>query len=490
LDNNLNNKEKKDIFEKIWKSLTSVKLAIFILIGLALTSIIGTIVEQRAEPATNIALLAKFFGDNFAPTVYNVFAQLGFMDMYRSWWFIGLLILFSFNLIICSIDRFPKTLRLVRNPMRPLGENAIKNLPVKRELRLKTDIKTVRDEVFNNLSSSKYPVFEQSDTDFAQLYSQKGGYTRFGVYVVHLSILLIFIGAIIGARFGFKGFVNLPEGGSSDVIYTGEGKKIPLGFTVKCNWYDTTYYSGTDAPQDFKSELMVFENGREITKKEIEVNSPLTYKGVTFFQSSYGLIPNAIGKFILEMVPRGGQGKEIQLLLGDSFKIPGTGVKGTIVNFSPALGRDPKTGALTTYAEQMTNPAVAIEIEEPGKEKYTGWFLKRYPNTWILPGGGHEIKFLDYWGVEYTGLQVSKDPGVWLIYLACIIMTIGLYACFFMSHKKVWISITPESTGKKGFMKVSAGGTSSKNKLAFEKEVDHMLSKISHAVEEKSSRKN
>jgi cytochrome c biogenesis protein len=488
LDNNLNNKEKRDIFEGIWKSLASVKLAIFILITLALTSIIGTIVEQRAEPATNIALLAKFFGDNFAPTVYNVFVQLGFMDMYRSWWFIGILILFSFNLIICSIDRFPKTLRLVRTPMRPLGENAIKNLPVKRELRLKTDLKATRDEFFNSLSSAKYPVFEGNKEGSVQLYSQKGGYTRFGVYVVHLSILLIFIGAIIGARFGFKGFVNLPEGGSSDVIYTGKGEKIPLGFTVKCNWYDTTYYSGTDAPQDFKSEIMVFENGREIIKKEIEVNSPLTYKGVKFFQSSYGLIPNAIGKFIFEIVPRGGQRTEIQLVLGDSFEIPGTGVKGTIVNFSPALGRDPKTGALTTY--QMTNPAVAIEIEEPGKETYTGWFLKRYPNTWILPGGGHEIKFLDYWGVEYTGLQVSKDPGVWLIYLACIIMTIGLYACFFMSHKKVWISINSESTGKKGFMKVSIGGTASKNRLGFEKEVDHMLSKISHAVGGKSPGKN
>jgi cytochrome c biogenesis protein len=137
----------------------------------------------------------------------------------------------------------------------------------------------------------------------------------------------------------------------------------------------------------------------------------------------------------------------------------------------------------------MTNPAVAIEIEEPDKEKYTGWFLKRYPNTWILPGGGHEIKFLDYWGVEYTGLQVSKDPGVWLIYLACIIMTIGLYACFFMSHKKVWINIASESTGKKGFTKVSIGGTASKNRLGFEKEVDHMLSKIPHAVEGKSQEK-
>jgi cytochrome c biogenesis protein len=490
LENDLKKKEEtENIFDRIWKSLSSVKLAIFILIFLALTSIIGTIVEQRAEQSTNIALLAKFFGDNLAPTVYNVFVKLGFMDMYRSWWFVGLLIFFSLNLIVCSLERFPKTLRLVRTPMRPLGEKAVRTLPVKREVLVKTDARRARDEVFNSLTSSKYKVFESTGEGTVQFYSQKGGYTRFGVYVVHLSILLIFIGAIIGAWFGFGGFLNLPEGGSSSVIYAGQGKSIPLGFTVKCNWYDTSYYSGTDSPQDFKSELVVIDNGREVVTKEIEVNSPLTYKGVTFYQSSYGMIPNAVGEFILKVVPLNGQAKTLRLVIGEGFEIPGTGIRGTIINFSTALARDPRSGALTTYGDKMTNPAVAIEIEEPGKEKYTGWFLRRYPNTWVLPGSGHQIQFLDYWGVEYTGLSVSKDPGVWLIYFACIIMTIGLYACFFMNNRKIWISIVPESGGKKNQVKIVAGATANKNKLALEHHLEHIVSRVLQAIDEKGTTK-
>jgi cytochrome c biogenesis protein len=479
----LENKEKTNIFEKIWKFFSSVKLAIVILIILALTSIIGTIVEQRAEPATNIALLAKFFGDNTAPTVYNIFVKLGFMDMYRSWWFIGLLILFSINLIICSLERFPKTLRLFKSEMRPLGERGIRSLPIKKELSLKTDIKTARDEFLNSLNASKFRVNETTSDGAVQLYSQKGGYTRFGVYVVHLSILLIFIGAIIGARFGFGGFLNVPEGGGSSVIYTAGGGTIPLGFIIKCNNYKTTYYYGTDSPQDFKSELVIVDNGREVLTKQIEVNSPLTYKGITFYQSSYGMIPNAIGQFVLALTPSGGQAKEVRLGMGNSFEIPGTGIQGTIVNFSPALGRGPESGDLKTYDDKLTNPAVAIEISEPGKDKYTGWFLQRYPNTWTLPGSGHVIEFVDYWGVEYTGLQVSKDPGVWIIYLACIVMTIGLYASFFLSHKKIWVNIVPESSGKKASVKVSAGGTSSKNRLAFEKAVDDIMSRAAGAIE-------
>ena len=130
----------------------------------------------------------------------------------------------------------------------------------------------------------------------------------------------------------------------------------------------------------------------------------------------------------------------------------------------------------------MVNPAVAIEFSEPGKEKYTGWILRRYPETGVLPGG-HSIKFEDYWGVEFTGLQVAKDPGVWLIYLASIVMGIGLYICFFISHKKIWINIVKD----KNSVKITACGSTNRNRLTFEQEIDRILSKVSEAIEGRSN---
>jgi cytochrome c biogenesis protein len=520
-------KEKKDIFDKIWSFFASVKLTIFILITLALTSIIGTIVEQQAEPAKNIKLLAKFFGDKTAPTVYNIFVKFGFMDMYHSWWFVSLLVLFSINLVICTLERFPKTLRLVKTPLNPLGENAINSLPLKRELMLKTNIKMARDAVFNSLTASRYRVYEASEGEAIQLYSQKGRYTRFGLYIVHISIILILIGAIISARFGFTGYINIPEGSSYPfaLLRTGNLTKaehlereriltvlefsqddlslaaerlgmpldvlkskmkrygiVPLGFSVKCNWYNTQYYRDTDTPQEFQSELVIIDDGKEVMKKVIEVNHPLKYKGITFYQSSYGILPNTTGVFILKVTSKDGFSKTLRLRLGDTFVIPGSDVKGTIVNFSPALTRDSRTGALFTYSETMVNPAVAIEFDIPNMEKFTGWILKRYPETGILPDGS-QIKFEDYWGVEYTGLQVSKDPGVGFIYFASIIMTIGLYIAFFMSHRKIWIRITSHSSGKKGSVKIIAGGVTSKNRLAFEKEMEKILSRITQKID-------
>ncbi len=480
-------KQKEDVFESVWKFFASVKLAVAVFIILSFSSIVGTIVEQQAEPEKNIALLAKFFGDSLAPTVYNIFAKLGFMDMYHSWWFISFLITFSINLIVCSLDRFPKTWKLVKMPLKPLAVNVIKTLPVKKEIKLKTTLAVAKDEFFNSLRTSKYQVLEANENNEVQLYCQKWRYARLGVYVVHLSIILIFLGAIIGARFGFGGFLNLPEGQISDVAYTANGSEIPLGFSIKCNWYDTKYYEGIDMPQEFHSELVIIENGKEVLKKVIEVNDPLTYKGITFYQSSYGMIPNASGYFILGLKPNGHQQSTVSLRFGDTFEIPGTGITGTVIDFSPALARDQRTGALISYSDNMVNPAVAIQFNMPGQDSFKGWIFKRYPQTGILPGG-HEIKFEDYWGVEYTGMQVSKDPGIGLIYIACIIMAIGLYITFFISHKKIWIHIAHDTPGGKGPVSVSVGGSTNRNRFAFEKEIDHILSTASHAIEGRSKK--
>lgn len=476
-----NIKEKKDFFESTWKFFASVKLAIFILISLAALSIIGTVVEQAADPAKNIALLGKLFGETAAPTIYNIFAKMGFMDMYGSWWYIGLLALFSINLIVCSIDRFPKTWKFINKPLRPLSENVIKSLPVKKELTFKASLNVAKDEFANVLRSSKYRVLEATEEVSTQMYTQKGKYSRLAVYVVHLSILLIFLGALIGIRFGFKGYLNLPEGNSSSVAYKSPTENIPLGFTIKCNWYETSYYAGGDTPKEFQSELVILENGKEVVKKVIEVNDPLTYKGITFYQSSYGFMKKAQGYFILTIKPANGKDETLWLRFGDSFEVPGTNIKGTIVDFSPALARDQYTGAMTTYSENMANPGIAIEFSQPGQEKYKGWILKRYPETGLFPGG-NRVSFDDYWGVEYTGLQVAKDPGVWLIYLASIIMTIGLYTCFFTSHKKIWVNIAND----KKSVRVSVGGSTNRNILAFEKEIKRLISHASKAIEGRS----
>jgi len=138
-------------------------------------------------------------------------------------------------------------------------------------------------------------------------------------------------------------------------------------------------------------------------------------------------------------------------------------------DFSPALRID----NFTTYTNQMNNPSVFVEFSKKGKPTYSGWILRRYPETWQLPEGSR-VEFIDLWGVEFTGLQVRKDPGVWIVYLGCLTISIGLFIAFFMSHRKLWVSVVED----KNNTRLVVGATANKNRAALERKIDRMISLI------------
>ncbi|MFA4828858.1 MAG: cytochrome c biogenesis protein ResB [Thermodesulfovibrionales bacterium] len=505
------------ITDKVWNFFASITLAVVLFASIALTSIVGTIVEQNVAPEKNLKLLAKFFGASNAPAFYKIFDSLGFMDMYHSWWFIGLLLFFAANLIICSLDRLPRIWKLVKEPIKPLTEEQFKNLG-KKELLLKGKPDKVKETVGTAIKHAGFKFLEAKEATGHQLYSEKGNYTRLGVYITHLSILLILAGAIIGIIFGFKGYLNLPEGKTYSVAFAPSGflsreeesemeaiiEKLqategnapeaarqfgvdektlrtkmkrygvwPLGFSIRCDNFLVDFYKGSNMPKEYKSWLTIIKDNKEVFKKSIVVNDPLTYNDVTFYQSSFGMVPNAHGEFIMKITPKSGVPETRQMHLNDKFLITGTDIEGTLKDFSPALSFDANNRPFT-FAEQMNNPAVFLEFSEKGRAKYSGWIMKRYPQTWGLPDG-HTVEFVDYWGVEYTGLQVRKDPGVWIVYLGCIVMAAGLYITFFMSHKKIWVRLLEE----KNNTRIIVALTANKNRTALEAKTDKMMALLS-----------
>jgi len=459
----------KNIIDKVWDFFASVKLAIIIFAFIALTSIIGTILEQQAEPARNIQLLTKIFGESLAPNLYNIFDKLGFMNMYRSWWFVTLLILFAMNVVICSIDRLPRIWRLVREPMSPLTDDKLRRFNIHRDTVLKGKPEKVKDTVASALKHIGFHSTEIKEEHRFQFFAQKGNYSRLGVYITHFSLLIILIGAVIGIFFGFKGHLPLPEGSVSNVAIKNNNEKLPLGFDIRCDNFDTEFYGRSEMPKEYKSWLTIIKDGKEVLSKSISVNDPLTYEGITFYQANYGFIPERVrmGLFIIRVVSRDGKAVDLKLRLGDTFEIPGTDISGRLIDFSPALRLD----NFTTYTNQMNNPAVHVEFSASGKPNFSGWILKRHPETWQLPEGSR-VEFIDLWGVEYTGLQVRKDPGVWIVYLGCITISIGLFIAFFMSHRKVWVSVVEDKNNSR----VVVGATANKNRGSLERKIDRMIS--------------
>ena len=76
--------------------------------------------------------------------------------------------------------------------------------------------------------------------------------------------------------------------------------------------------------------------------------------------------------------------------------------------------------------------------------------------------------------VFYTGLQVAKDPGVWFVYIGCIMMLFGLIVAFFLSHKRVWVYIHED----KNKTKLLVAGSANKNKAGFENMFETLVEKL------------
>lgn len=469
-------KKNKNIFDAIWDIFASVKTAVVIFALISLTSIVGTIIEQQADPEKNIKVLSKMFGlsHDAGHSVLGVLDKLGFTDMYHSWWFLMFLLLFAANLIICSLDRLPRVWKLVQEKIRPVPADYIEKMSVKSSVTLKGRPAGTKEKIVAAMTGIGFKPAESAEGQTVQFYAEHGNYTRLGVYIVHLSILIILAGAILGIFLGYNAFLNLPEGETSSVAYRDRGVEVPLGFDLRCDNFEVEYYPNTETPKAYKSWLTVLKNGQKVMEKPIVVNDPLKFEGVTFYQSSFGVHPDGFGKgvVVVKASSKDGKAEQLNLRVGDKFTIPGTAVEGHVRDFSPALSFD-ESGKAFTFAEQMVNPAIFVDFSDKGVQKYSGWLLKRFPKTWDLPDG-NRVEFVDLWGVLYTGMQVRKDPGVAIVYLGCIIMAVGLYMTFFMSHRRVWVSLTEE----KNSVKVIIGASANRNRATLERRVEKLVAML------------
>jgi cytochrome c biogenesis protein len=444
-----------DPFSKIWNFFTSVKLTIVLLLSLATTSIIGTLIPQNEDP--------QAYFEAFGGVLYRLFNLLDLFDMYHSWWFQLLIVLLTTNIIVCSIDRISSNRRIlfVRNPSF--------NLPRFRNIKHRqkfTDARSPQQlkDVYQNFISRgfRHCRVEATESGFA-VFGEKGRWTRFGVYSVHLSVVLLLVGGLIGSFFGFDGFVNIAEGESANQIrLRNKPQMVQLDFAIRCDDFDVSFYD-TGAPKEFRSSLTVLEQGRPVLKKEIIVNDPLRYKGISFYQASYGNIAS----------------NEVVL----SFTSNKTGMiykKNAKINQPVQLAENLGIFELKNFMQAAQfkghdiGEAFSGLLTPPGGDPVQITLPLRFPTFDKMRKGNMVIAVVEHVPRFYTGLQVAKDPGVWIVYSGFILMILGCYITFFMSHQQICLVI--EAAGQK--TQVTIAGTANKNKIGMQTKVDRLAEKL------------
>ena len=441
--------------------LSSLKLTITLLIIIAVASILGTIIPQQYEGGESFRHLG--------PGLVKAFNSLQLFDMYHSVWFIILMGLLSLNLIVCSLNRFPTSWKLFSNIPSPDRSKPFENLPPDRVLLIEKNRNEVIDSV-ENLLTRKYKRIRRKDTASTTFfYGEKGAYSNFGVYVIHLSILIIIAGAIIGSLLGFNAFVNIAEGESTSTVHLGRQKGIKkLDFTVRCDKFSIAYYDN-GMPKEYRSNLSFLKNNNVILQGPLLVNHPITFNGIRFYQASYGSIPG--GQANITVKKGNDEETTIKIKQKDSFFLKEKDAKVNILRIEENL--------------MSMGPAVLISIQAP-ESNMRFWVFKNIEKIRdSIPGLFKKVPkfnpglFKPYYfklnrieSKHYTGLQLSHDPGVSIVAIGSFFIIIGFFITFFSSHKRLWVRVDE----KEGKSRISVAATSNKDPVGLKRETEHLIS--------------
>lgn len=426
--------------------LTDLRLAIVLFLAIALFSISGTVIEQ-GQP---VAFYQANYPEHpalFGFLTWKVLLLIGLDHVYRTWWFLSLLILFGTSLTACTFTRQFPALKAARRWKYYDQPRQFQKLALSAEL----DTGSL-NSLTQLLQKKRYQVF-QEEAD--KLYARKGIVGRIGPIVVHVGIVIILLGSIWGAMTGFLAQEMVPSGESfkvHNIVEAGPyaAPQIPKDWSLRVNrfWIDYTPSGGID---QFYSDMSVLDNqGKEVKHKKIFVNEPLRYRGVTFYQTDWG-----IAAIRVQM----NKSPVLQLPMA-KLNTQGQGrIWGTWIPTKPDLSE-----GVSLLAKDLQGMLLLYDAK--------GQLIDT-----LRPGMSKEINGVNLKIVEVvgsTGLQIKADPGIPIVYTGFTLLMLGVMMSY-VSHSQVW------ALQKDNHFYV--GGRTNRAQVAFEKEILEILEQLSSSPE-------
>lgn len=435
----------------VWKSLASVKLAIIVLILIAVGSIAGTILPQGQS--------AEFYQHKYQGAA-KLIDLLQLDNVYSSVWFLALLALLAINLIVCSIDRFPSAWKRANNWPDP-DKLKVPNLRTKATL---TSPKNPAEalEGAKEIFGGRGRLIQRIETDGSggALFSQTGRYSVMGPYVVHLAILVFFVAGLASIGWGIQGFVTIHEGETVTKVNLSTGQEMELGYGVRLDKFIFKTYD-TGAPEHFQSDLSFIKDGKVVKRAKVVVNGPANFGKLTFYQSNYG---ESLGSWVrVELKPESGEPKILRLPVGKHVDLDGVG-RLEVLNFVDNI--------------RGMGPGIRLGYIPPGKEQGEAFWILSRPPYQMRRNAKEVFRLVDFESIPYTGLQANYDPGVWFIWIGSSLMIIGLGWSFFYNHRRYWLAVEPDGSGSR----IILAGSTNRNQPSFENDFAKLVDRIADRV--------
>ena len=425
------------ILRRIINWASSLKVAIFLLLLIALASAIGTAIPQGSS--------IESYLEN-----YEANPWLGFINgqailnlqldhVYSSNWFLGLLSWLGVALIICSWRRQWPILKAAFRWVDYKEPKQLSKLSIAKTIQATQPLKGL-DKLSAYLQQQGWTI----KTANGRLAARKGAIGRIGPPIIHFGLVLLLFGSALSALKGQQVEQFLAPGRSFELINQSGLNQL----TIRLNEFNIDR-DPAGRPEQFRSKLELIEpDQKQGLIRETSVNHPLRFNGITVYQADWSL-----AALTLQL----GTSPKLQIPL-NSFPQLGEQIWGVVIPTQPN-GADP---VLFTVASEEGPVQLFDE---------NGQLLAS-----LRPGGrakeikGISIRIVDV--LPASGLLLKRDPGVPLVYISFAITLIG-GALSVLSTHQLWAIADP----KNEFMHL--GGLSNRDLAGLANEIPGLVEIIS-----------
>lgn len=427
--------EDANIIGKVWDFFSSMKLGIILLLVLAVVSIVGTIYIPK-DPMTGEQDFTRFYN--------NLFFRV-------------LMALLALNLLVCSLNRFKHIVNTLKGPKPQFSEAFLKNLKTSDVFQLKENAGTAAGRVQDVLRRKGYRVFNSSDNGATFIASDKGSWGVLGPYLTHIGFIIMLVAIMVkfSGLVGFEGTLATVVGKTHSLREVSKLQNVSPDeyFDIRLDNFRTVY--NNDDPRqgikDWYSDVTVIDQKNNKTFPfTIEVNRPLVYNNIKFYQMSYGYY--FAGK--ASSVSGGPQNFELMTNTDNIYaQAPGTDIT-FVINPDAPYNPYTKTIGVLIYKGRQQVDTKEAEVNKP----------LTYENA--------SIEFNDV--RDYSFFSVKRDPTVPYMGFGSALLTLAIIYSFLVRHRRLWAVVKDRD----GAADVMIGGLSQKHKADFQRDFDSIVDEL------------
>jgi cytochrome c biogenesis protein len=455
----------------VWRQLTSMRTALFLLLLLAVAAVPGSVLPQRGVDANAVT---AYLADH--PSSGPWIDRLGGFDVYSSPWFSAIYLLLFISLIGCVLPRTRLHLRSLSSAP-PRAPRRLERLPAHDVVMLDVDPDRALEIARQVLRGRRYRVAVTDDA-----VSAERGYLReSGNLLFHVALLVLLVAVAAGHLLGWRGDVIVPVGSSFsnavasfDTLDTGPWvdpeKLSPFSVHVDSMSvkFETAQASQRGAPRDFRASVTSRDTPDATPRPgTISVNHPLHVGGAKVFLLGNGYAPvltvrDGSGEVVYSdatpFLPQDGTYRSVGVVKAPGAQPQQIGLQGI---FLPTAQIDPDgmrslfpdalnpALALTAYVGDLglgsSRPQSVYTLDVDGMRQLRSSdgspyrALLRPGQTIQLPDGAGSVTFERV--QRYAGLSVRHDPASGWALGSSIAAILGLSLSLFVPRRRVFVRV-------------------------------------------------